>query len=365
VELSVTVAADLTEVDQPNWDRLAAGFYQSYRWLRAVHDDPGVESSYLLAHRGDTLVGALPIFDVSREGNSFYAPARHHAALTGSGHWLLAGTRRGYRNGLLCADADRRAVLAILLAAARELAADRGADGLVWMFAPTPAAAALRDFGAVAAFDTVDASITANNWDEYESALSGRRRAATRRERRRFAAAGYDVAEQSLATCWKPLAELVSQVQKKHGHGTTAEQMRDVLARQLEVLGPDSLVITIERDGALVAGALDYRFGDTLYGRMVGFDYPRLVDAYEYFNLVYYLPIERLPSLGLRRLHLGIEAEAVKVERGAQLDPLWTVALPTRETILAPAKETVDRAAGWRRAYGPDVLPPDRWDVSW
>lgn len=365
MQLSVTVTSDLADVEQPAWDRLAtssdARLYHSYRWLRAVHDDAGVEVHYVLAYDGDELVGALPIFDVAHEGNDFYTPARHQSALTVDGHWLLAGTRRGYRNGLL-GSAD---VLDPLLDTAMDIARERRARGLVWMFATTPTAAALRERGAGVAFETVDATITATSWDEYAAALPNRRLKATRRERRRFEAAGYDVAEQPLAACWKRLATLVSHVQRKYGHSTTEEQMRDVLARQLEWLAGDAMVLTLSRGGEIVAAGLNYRFGDTLHGRMVGFDYPRLADAYEYFNLVYYLPIDRMNALGMRRLHLGIESETVKVERGAQLDPLWTVAIPVSGEVPAAAPETVERAAGWRTRYGQDVLPAASWEVPW
>ncbi len=111
VELTTTVVDDLGQVSRSEWDRVAedSGLYLSHGWLRAVHHDSGVTAFYVLVRRGAELVGALPIFDVAAEGNAFYAPGRHHSALTGSGHWLLAGSRRGYRGGvLLTGDAESR-----------------------------------------------------------------------------------------------------------------------------------------------------------------------------------------------------------------------------------------------------------------
>ncbi|GAA3084395.1 GNAT family N-acetyltransferase [Streptosporangium carneum] len=367
--LDISVVEELESIRQPDWDRLATSddFYLSYRWLRTLEGDPRVGDHYVLAHDGGTLVGALPIFDIRFEGSAFYAPERHHLALTGGGRWLLAGGRRAYHSGILLPgdEPDRRRVLRALLEAGLRLAAERDARGLVWMFAPTRVAGELREEGGTAAFDTVEACLTADGWDGYLTGLSARRRKNTVRERRRFEQVGYELAEQPLDDCWRTLAELVANVQQKYGHRSTSESMRRVLAPQARFLDDESVTFTARREGRMVGGALRYRFGDTLYARMVGFDYARLLNAYEYFNLAYYLPIQYMQRTGLRRLHLGIESADVKAERGARLHPLWTVAVPCDGSALVPAERTAAERRGWQDRYDDRVLPPEHWDVPW
>ncbi|HEX4815173.1 MAG TPA: GNAT family N-acetyltransferase [Nonomuraea sp.] len=367
--LDIRVEEAIAGIRPSDWDRMATSrdFYLSHGWLRTLEGDPRVRNHYVLASHGGDLVGALPIFDVRFEGSGFYAPERHHQALTGGGRWLLAGGRRAYRSGVLLPGEgpDRRSVLRALLEAGLRLAAERQARGLVWMFAPTGIARELCEEGAVAAFDTVEACLDSDGWDGYLAGLGARRRKNTLRERRRFDQAGYELAELPLSGCWETLAELVANVQRKYGHRSTPESMRRVLAPQVEFLDPASVAFTARRDGRTVAGALRYRFGDTLYARMVGFDYDRLLGAYEYFNLSYYLPIQHMERAGLRRLHLGIESAATKAERGARLSPLWTVALPCDGAVLVPSERAAGERRAWRERYDDRVLPPEDWDVPW
>lgn len=367
------VVGDLEQIARAEWDRLAAeaGFYLSYGWLRATHGEPFARTYYVVAHDGGDLVGALPVFDVEAEGSAFYAPERHHRVLTGGSRWLLAGSRRGYHNGVLLSgdEAGRARILRGLLDRALKIAADRGARGLVWMFAPTATAAELHAAGGSVAFDTVEACLAATSWDGYLAELTGRRRRNTLRERRRFEEAGdragYHVSEQPLSECWTQLAALVANVQNKYGHRTTPRQMHRALERQVRFLDDESVAFTVRRRGEMVAAALRYRFGDTLYARMVGFEYESLANAYEYFNLAYYLPIHYMQRRGLRRLHLGIEAADVKVERGARLHPLWTVAVPCDGSALTPTFQAKADEKGWRERYDDRVLPPAHWNVPW
>ncbi|WP_433512862.1 GNAT family N-acetyltransferase [Nonomuraea sp. CA-143628] len=369
MDLDISVTQGLDKVGQPDWDRLATGddFYLSYRWLRTLDGDPYVSDYYVLAHHDGALAGALPIYDIRVEGSSFYAPRRHRQALTGGGRWLLAGGRRAHHSGILLSgdERERRSVLRALLAAGLRLAAERDARGLVWMFAPTRVARWLHAEGGSVAFDTVEACLTADGWDTYLAGLGGRRRKSTMRERRRFEQAAYDLAEQPLSECWQALATLVANLQQKYGYRTTPESMRRVLGSQAEFLDDESVAFTVRREGRLVAGALQYRFGDTLYARMIGFDYARLANAYEYFNLSYYLPVQYMERARLRRLHLGIESARVKAERGARLHPLWTVAVPCDGSARVPAERCAAERRAWRGRYDERVLPAEDWDVPW
>ncbi|MEU7855530.1 GNAT family N-acetyltransferase [Nonomuraea sp. NPDC049141] len=367
--LDISVMEGLDEVGQPDWDRLVArdDFYLSYRWLRTLEGDPFASVRYVLARDEGSLVGALPVYDIRVEGSSFYAPRRHRQALTRGGHWLLAGGRRGHHSGILLSgdERERRSALRALLEAGLRLAAERDARGLVWMFAPTRVTRWLHAEGGSVAFDTVEGCLTADGWDGYLAGLGGRRRKSTMRERRRFEQAGYELAEQPLSECLPVLATLVANLQQKYGHRTSPESMRQVLIPQAEFLDDDSVAFTVRREGQPVAGGLQYRFGDTLYARMIGFDYARLLNAYEYFNLSYYLPVQYMERAGLHHLHLGIESAEVKAERGARLHPLWTVAVPCDGSALVPAERCAAGRRAWPERYDERVLPSEDWDVPW
>ena len=82
--------------------------------------------------------------------------------------------------------------------------------------------------------------------------------------------------------------------------------------------------------------------------RSAGFDYPRLRDAAEYFNLVIYLPLRRAVEVGARMVHTGIESTHAKALRGAELRPLWMLEL-SRDGVLADHAEAI-RTANSRTA---------------
>lgn len=88
---------------------------------------------------------------------------------------------------------------------------------------------------------------------------------------------------------------------------------------------------------------LYYLWGDTLFLRSAGFDYERLRNAAEYFNLVYYLPVRIAAAAGARWIHAGVEASEAKALRGALLRPLWMLDL-SADSVLDGQDDAV-RAA--------------------
>jgi predicted N-acyltransferase len=359
----------LSDVDAMRWDEVAAGLglYYSHRWLLAMEGDPGVRTRYVLVERGGRLLAALPVYEVADEGSEFYLPARHHGQLTGGGDWLLAGTRRAYQSGIaVCPDLDRdqrdRGTRAAL-DAAREHAAARGFRGVVWMYATTGSARLLRRHGCAVALDTAEATIPVaeGGLDDYLDRMPARARRSFRREMRAFSAAGYRVQRQSLAECWPELVPLLGNIQAKYGHVVDADRLARRLRQQAENLGELSTVFRAD-DGAAPRGfALAYTWGDTCYLRMTGFDYANLRGAFEYFNLVYYLPITFAGERGLTAVHLGPESLDVKVRRGALLHPLWTVALPCdRTATLEPGPKASDPTA-WLTSWPQRALVQDEW----
>jgi predicted N-acyltransferase len=362
----------LDQVERDEWDRLADGdaFYLTHGWLRRLEDKADRTVRYALLRRGGTLVAALPVYDVPAETGA-YDPARL-AELTGlAGPVMIAGAGRGQRNTLLLApqlsEVDACDAVAALARAARGLAVERGAAGVVFPFLTTDSLRRLMAAEPVrAAYDDVDAQITGlrDGLPGYLAALSRARRQRITREMRGFAAAGWRVQEERLGDCWSELAALLFQVQEKYGHSPSVERYRTLLRRQADLLDDVSVVFGIrEPDGRLVGALLAYRWRDCLYARLVGFDYARLRDATEYFNVAYYHPIDYAGRHGLSRLHLGPGAYEAKLLRGAELRPLWTAALPA-SGAAAPALLNWPAAAGGVAArFGdhPRALPPEHW----
>jgi hypothetical protein len=132
--LVVDYALSLSGFPADLWNTWAAdsGFYTSHAWLRMVESDGEARAGYLIARRGDTPVGALPVYESVAEGNPAY---RTQTLLDGrwQGTYLLAGARRTYANAVLVAPdldaADRRTVVATLVDEARGLARRRGHAG--------------------------------------------------------------------------------------------------------------------------------------------------------------------------------------------------------------------------------------------
>lgn len=143
----------------------------------------------------------------------------------------------------------------------------------------------------------------------------------------RSEAAGYEVREERLADCWEQAGALLANVERKYGRPADPEHWKRVTGRQCERLNDRGVVFACHRGAGLVAFCLTYPWGACLHERMLGFDYAALANAYEYFNMVFYVPLAYAFAHGLRRLHLGRESYPAKVLRGARLSPLWSLDL--------------------------------------
>lgn len=102
--------------------------------------------------------------------------------------------------------------------------------------------------------------------------------------------------------------------------------------------------------------------------RLAGFDYRALRGAFEYFNVVFYLPLRYLYRTGLRRLHLGRESYDAKLRRGATPTPLWSLAAfeaapPKPGGVCAARGWNRCAAAAWTGRYGkqPALLADPGW----
>ncbi|MBB5792924.1 GNAT family N-acetyltransferase [Streptomyces caelestis] len=364
--LQLETVTTLEKVTAEEWDALAEpeGFYMSHGWLRSVERESGASVTYLLVYAGDRLVGGLPLYEVEREHNKFYALRPRLELMGAGGDWGVAGSHRGYSCGIPRAAEHEEAVLDLLLAARRELSPPARA-GSLFLFATNRTAAALHRRGAAVDFDCGDASLYTGgkSFPEYCARLDSRhRRSRLQREYARFLAAGYELGRQRLSECLDEVAPLLANLQAKYGHSTSAEEIHHEFADQATCLDDRSVVFTARCGGRLIGAAVMYEWRGTLYARAAGFDYGALRDAYEYYGLCYYLPIDYMSEHGLTALHLGIGAYGAKVKRGARLVPLWTVALP--DDPADTPRFTPPDLTHWQMDHGPAAAAED-WRHPW
>jgi predicted N-acyltransferase len=358
-----SATGSLRDVPAEEWDDLAASrsFYLCHSWLSAQDSNQPVDARYLLARSGGRLAGALPVYRVRKETNPFYLP---HTCADGrwQGRYLLAGARRAYTNSLLVAGGlspDQRAeVTGGLLARLREQAAVAEADGALFLYLPTSAARLVTEGspGAQPVLTSMEAvlDLPGTGFDSYLRTLSAHRRRVIRHEIGVFGRAGFTVATEPAALVWEQMASLVGNLQRRYGTDAPPQHWRQLLQRQAADLVGHAIVFTCRRGGMLVGACLGYEWHGTLYLKLCGFDYARLNGSFEYFNLIYYTPIQYAYAHGLNHIHYGREAFEAKLNRGARLAPLWSVEIPAPGHPDPPSATEWNRAtaAGWKAAFG-------------
>ncbi|MER6213701.1 GNAT family N-acetyltransferase [Streptomyces sp. NPDC001674] len=330
--MNVDLISDIRDVPAEAWDALAAhaGLYLSHQWLAAQQADPTAQVRYALVHDDGHLIAAAPLYLVDTEPNDLY---RVHELLPGRepARTLLAGARRGYLNAPLLhprlTPGRRREALNRLVAASGSLAAAHQAEPW-WLYVSDEAAAELAGAcGTKAVRLNTDARIPlpGRTFDDYLAGLPSKRRVTIRRERRTFAEAGYELRTLRLFQCADAAGALAAQLQERHGHPADPAFMAGLLREQAEGMADSGVVLAAYAGDRMVAFSLFYRYADTVWIRSTGYDYAHLRDAHEYFNLVYYLPIEHACTHGATALHLGMESLRAKTLRGAVTAPLWAI----------------------------------------
>ncbi|MFJ6613256.1 GNAT family N-acetyltransferase [Streptomyces sp. NPDC091289] len=328
----LTLVPDITDVPAASWDVLAtrAGLYLSHQWLAAQQRDPTARVRYALVHDDGHLIAAVPLYVGDTEPNDLY---RVHELLPdrAPARTLLAGARRGYLNAPLLhprlTPGRRREALGHLVAATGTLAAAENAVPW-WLYVTDEAAAELADAcGTKPVQLNQDARIPlpGSTFEDYLEGLTSKRRVAIRRERRAFAEAGYELRTLRLSECAAAAGALAAQLQERHGHPADPAAMAGLLRDQAEGMADSGRVHAAFAGRHMVAFSLSYHHADTVWLRSTGYDYARLRGAHEYFNLVYYLPIEDAYAHGATSLHLGMESLRAKTLRGAVASPLWAI----------------------------------------
>jgi predicted N-acyltransferase len=158
-------------------------------------------------------------------------------------------------------------------------------------------------------------------FDEFLGALASRKRKAIKRERR-DAQAGLVFKALSGAELtpqvWKAFYKFyLSTVDRKWGGAYLTPEFFTLLGQRL----PDRVVLMIaERDGKPIAGALNLRSKNVLYGRNWGCteDVPFL-----HFELCYYQAIDYAIAHGMTRVEAGAQGEH-KIQRGYLPKPTYS-----------------------------------------
>ncbi|MFC4008209.1 GNAT family N-acetyltransferase [Nonomuraea purpurea] len=312
-------------------------FYSSRHWLHFCADMSGAPSGAVSAALPGGGASALPVSRVEGIANTFYD---WRAILGKEGlpgpppSGLLVGPQRGYQTHLLSTPGAKPADAA---AGVRGVLEDVDLTVMA-MFLNSHDTAALKESGVHALPLLLNADawlhIPGGGWEAWLSSLGKRRREMVRREVRRFAEAGYEITDAPLSAWIDSAARLLASTEAKYGHHNHAASYVRLLTGQVKHLGTAGrVIICAPPHEAPVGYALYYIHGDTLFIRSAGFDYPRLRNAAEYFNVVFYLPIKQAIEAGVSWVHAGIESTEAKAFRGAQLRPLWLLDLSRRSVL--------------------------------
>jgi predicted N-acyltransferase len=160
------------------------------------------------------------------------------------------------------------------------------------------------------------------SFEDFLATLSSRKRKAIRRERREALAGGLAIRTLTGGEIetrhWDAFFRFyISTSDRKWGSPYLNREFFDLIGRRIA----DKIVLVmVEQQGRLVAGALNLRGADTLYGRNWGCigDFPFL-----HFETCYYRAIDFAIAHGLARVEAGAQGEH-KIQRGYLPTPTWS-----------------------------------------
>jgi predicted N-acyltransferase len=337
--VTVRVVSRIAEIAADAWDACAGNDnpFVSHAFLDALEESGSAtaEAGWLPQHlaledEGGRLIGAVPLY---LKGHSYGEYVFDHG-------WAAAYERAGgqYYPKLQCAvpftpvtgprlllhpEAPPRAA-DTLIAAMIELARRSRVSSLHVTF---PTEAEWQRFGAAGFLQRTGRQFHWENdgyasFDAYLEALNSRKRKVIRRERRDALANGLTVVtltgEAIEKRHWDAFFRFyISTSDRKWGSPYLTREFFDLLGARMA----DKVVLVMaELKGKLVAGALNLRGSDTLFGRNWGCkgDFPFL-----HFELCYYRAIDFAIEHGLHRVEAGAQGEH-KIQRGYLPSPTYS-----------------------------------------
>lgn len=304
--------------------------FVSHAFLRALEESgcvggrSGWSPAYLLVEDSDgTLLAAAPSFLKSHSQGEYVfdhgwadayerAGGRYYPKLQVSAPFTPATGPR-----LLVAEGPRaEEARATLIAGLEALRGQAGASSVHVTFAQQPDIAALTEAGYLERHDLQFHWLNEDfeSYEDFLGVLASRKRKALRRERREALAAGITVEVLS----GKELTEAVWDDFHAFYQDTGSRKWgRPYLNRAFfslvgEAMGERIVLVMARRAGRYIAGAINFRGANTLYGRNWGCieDHPFL-----HFELCYHKAIDYAIAHGLARVEAGAQGEH-KLARG-------------------------------------------------
>jgi uncharacterized protein len=351
---SMPVQFGLDTVTRASWDELVGrDFYSSANWLDFCATEYGaVVDAMVVGANGTPAEVGVPLFsgaDLAGSPYDWNAQLASRSLPTLAGGSLLVGPREGYQTRLLRATPQPApgAVTQLLT----ELRA-RAADGAcVAMYLSTEDVRLFRAAGVPAPAVLLECDawlpVPDGGFDTWLAALPQKRRNSVRKEIAAFTAAGYRIQHLPLRECSTVIAPLAVRTETKYGHDYNAEEDLATFRNHERCLGDAAMVALCTLDDVPVGFCLYYAWRDTVFLRWSGFDYPRLRNAFEYFNLLYYEQLRRAAERDIRWIHAGVKAIKAKVLRGAIIRPLWLLDLAATSPLVAAEEAVHDHNAAF------------------
>jgi len=177
-------------------------------------------------------------------------------------------------------------------------------------------------------------------FDDFLARLTANRRKVIRRERRDVNSAldlrihtGAEITESHLDHLH---AFIEDTYDRKWGSPYLTRDFFSVIAERMR----ERLVLVFAYDGAQpVAGAINYRGGDTLYGRQWG---ARIELPFLHFEVCYYQAIDYAIAHGLRRVEAGTQGEH-KISRGYLPHPVYSAHHIRDKALRQPVARYLDQ----------------------
>lgn len=340
--LQIRTISSLSEVSAEAWDACAgqSNPFVKHGFLSALEDSGSADAAsgwagqHVLLEEAEsgTLLGAVPL----------YVKSHSYGEYVFDWGWADAYERAGgryYPKGQVCvpftpatgprlllgdtADADTQRILGEAIVS---VAGQLGLSGLHLTF-PEKA-----EFDALGELDSFEQRLGLQyhwhnadyaSFDDFLGALNSRKRKAIRKERRDVAALDIDIRTLSGSEMTEALwdaffAFYLNTSDRKWGQAYLTRKFFSLLS---ERCADDVVMVMAFEGGQPVAGALNFRGGDTLYGRNWGCSEDH---KFLHFEACYYRAIDYAIEHGLVRVEAGAQGQH-KVQRGYLPTPTYSL----------------------------------------
>jgi hypothetical protein len=295
----------------------------------------GIDVRVFVAYEDREIVAALPVYTVRRETHGNYDPDLQLTGERGDRPVCHVGSRHGYNNVLLFPDNWRNehgmGSVSKFFDFIRSTIEETNTTATSWLpYLCTEdmqfLRAALNNPPTLLLKSECKLDLPGEVFDDYLGGFTTSRRGAVRRDRRKFAEAGFTTATTDFASSKYMMAQLGVATVERHGGDLTVDQAISLTEAQVDL--NDVGLVFLVNDSAGPVGFASALFDDAaLYMRSAGFDYARLRNACEYFEALFYSPIEYAYAHGLHEVWLGPSGYKAKVLRGANVEPRWALPL--------------------------------------